>query len=367
MHKILVVAITPPPYGGQALMAEAIIKAKFKEFSTYHVRMSFSDTMATVGKVKFKKLIHMVEVVLNSINSKLKYNINILYYIPGGSNSAPVIRDIFILSLLRIFFSKVIFHFHVAGVSEVIERLPFFLKSLAKFAYRNSDLNIYTSGLNPDYKYFISKHKVVVPNGVKDEANNLLPVSNTERKKINILFVGVVQESKGVMVLAEASKILIDQGFEIVVYIVGEFSSNSFEKRIRDYCQVNSLVEHINFVGVKKGKEKWKCFSEADLFCFPSFFESESFGLVNIEAMMFKVPIVSTMWRGIPDVVDHGKEGFLVPINDPVSTAEALKILICNPDLRKSMGENGRNKFLEKFQFNQFIKKLEDAFLLIAS
>jgi glycosyltransferase involved in cell wall biosynthesis len=98
------------------------------------------------------------------------------------------------------------------------------------------------------------------------------------------------------------------------------------------------------------------------MFCFPSFFESESFGLVNIEAMQFELPVVSTNWRGIPGVVKEGENGFLAEIRNPQQVAEKLAQLIEDPGLRETMGRAGRKIFLERFSSEVWISKMSDVF-----
>ena len=97
MKKILVVGITPPPYGGQTMMTQRLLDAKFENLKLYHVRMAFSKSMASVGNFEVWKLFHMVEVVAKALYQRFRYQIPSLYYMPGGSSFTPVARDIFIL------------------------------------------------------------------------------------------------------------------------------------------------------------------------------------------------------------------------------------------------------------------------------
>ncbi len=138
MKKILVVGITPPPYGGQAMMTKRLINAKLTGLKLYHVRMAFSQSMSSVGNFEFKKVFHMVNVVARATYFRFRYNIPTLYYMPGGSNFTPVARDIIILFFLRLLFTKTIFHFRAAGVSEIVDRQPPWLRRLAAYVYRTS-------------------------------------------------------------------------------------------------------------------------------------------------------------------------------------------------------------------------------------
>jgi glycosyltransferase involved in cell wall biosynthesis len=364
--KILVVGVTPPPYGGQAMMTERFIKANFENLKIYHVKMAFSQSMAVVGRFNLAKVTHMFSIVLKALYSRFKYNVPTLYYMPGGSNYVPVVRDIFILFFLRLFFKKTIFHFHAAGVSEVVAKLPYLLKKMAQLVYHAPDLAIHISSLNPnDGGYFKAKKVAVIPNGLDDEALPYLPIHRKNKDYVTLLYVGVVQETKGIVVLLEAAKILHDKGHKIRVDIVGEYGSPTFKEQATSLCKKNNLEEVVFFRGEKKGHEKWQYFLEADIFCFPSFFESESFGNVLVEAMMFELPVVGTRWRGIPGLIDENKTGFTVAIKDPRDTANKLENLLVDANLRREYGKNGRQKFLSTYQKESFFQNLQHHFVNI--
>jgi glycosyltransferase involved in cell wall biosynthesis len=116
---------------------------------------------------------------------------------------------------------------------------------------------------------------------------------------------------------------------------------------------------------VKTGEEKFECFAQADIFCFPTFFEAESFGLVALEAMQFELPVVATNWRGVPSVVEDNKSGFLVPPRDPGALAAKLEAFLVDPALRMKMGQKGRRNFLEKFTTKRFNEDLQQALISV--
>lgn len=364
MKKILVVGITPPPYGGQTMMTQRLLDAKFDSLKLYHVRMAFSKSMASVGRFEVWKLFHMVAVVAKAIYYRFRYRIPCLYYMPGGANFTPVARDIFILFFLRLVFAKTIFHFRAAGVSEVVDRQPVLLRKLARWVYRKPDVAIQLSALNPkDGEYFKAKRTVVVPNGLEDAAQPYLPIVRLPKEITTLLYVGVIQESKGVLVLLEAANLLKEQGHAFRVNMIGDFASQDFKEKVTDYCQQSGLEKHIHWAGVKKGNEKWQYFLDADIFCFPSFFEAESFGNVVVEAMMFSLPVVATHWRGIPSIVEDQETGLLVPIKNARAVSEALARLMDDFALRQRLGEAGRTKYEQKYQIDSFIETIEKVLL----
>jgi glycosyltransferase involved in cell wall biosynthesis len=76
--------------------------------------------------------------------------------------------------------------------------------------------------------------------------------------------------------------------------------------------------------------------------------------------MQFSLPVISTLEGGIPDIVEDGVTGFLVPQKNAEVLAEKLEILIKNPVLRNKMGTEGRTKFENKFTLSVFENRLKE-------
>ena len=366
--KVLVIGQVPPPLHGQALMTQRLINAPMKRIRIYHIRMAFSKSMSSVGRFSLGKVGHMLSITAQGIYCRVRYGINTLYYMPAGPDLVPVIRDIFILAVLRLFYRRTIFHFRAAGVSEFVAQQSLIVRKVAYWVYHRPELAIHLAAINPDDGgYFKAKKKVVINNGLEDAATPYLPIQRSDADgATRILYIGLISESKGVMVFLEALVLLRAQGYHVQADIVGGFSGKDFQQKVEHYCQEHQLNEIITFPGEKRAPEKWEYFLNNDMLCFPTFYEPESMGNVLIEAMMFEMPVVSTQWRGIPEVVDHGQTGWLAPIQDAPAIAEYLSLLIKDPALRKQMGQAGRQKFLDRFQLPRFLENMEEALYTVA-
>ncbi len=119
-------------------------------------------------------------------------------------------------------------------------------------------------------------------------------------------------------------------------------------------------------MGPKYGEEKSRLFLQADIFCFPTYYPPEAFPLVLLEAMQFGKPVVSTYEGAIPEIVDEGVTGFLVPPKDFHALSEKLEILIADSELRERMGKAGRMKFFEKYTVDIFERNLLKVFEEVA-
>jgi glycosyltransferase involved in cell wall biosynthesis len=203
-----------------------------------------------------------------------------------------------------------------------------------------------------------------VPYGIADVAGGLLAEARAARAKrpITILFVGLLRESKGLLVLIDACRELRRRGVPFRLSLMGTFMDAEFEDRVRAGIHDSGLEDAVDFLGVLTGDAKNRAFANASIFCFPSFFESESAPVVLLEAMQFALPIVTTSWRSIPAVVHEGENGFLLPIKSPIAVADRLQQLIADDDLRERMGNESRRRYQSAYTPAAYQRNLQAVF-----
>jgi glycosyltransferase involved in cell wall biosynthesis len=349
-------------------MIELLLGLDLGAFELSHVRMDFSREMAEVGRFRVRKIVELVRVISAILIARLRTGASVLYYPPSGPELFPILRDICILLGTRWAFRRTIFHFHAGGVMAYVGRLNFVLRSLANVAYRRPDLSIRTTNSAPeDGERCGSRLNTIVLNGVEDLSTYAITPRESGKTCPRLLFVGVIREDKGVLVLVEAARQLMQRGHHFELMIVGSYEPLSFQDTVRSAIEACGLGERVLLPGVLSGRAKAQAFATSDIFCFPSFFSSETFGLVLAEAMSVRVPIVATRWRGIPDVVDEGVDGFLVPIQDAGALADRIEQLLLDDMLRWRMGEAGRAKFESRYTREAFGRQMHTAFELLRS
>lgn len=363
MVKVLIVGQTPPPFGGQAIMIQKLIEGKFDRAELFHVRLAFSKEMNDVGRFQFRKLAHLLCVICTIIYMGLRHNMQILYYPPAGPDKIPMYRDLAILISTRWLFKYTILHFHAGGISELYSELSPVLQFLFRLAYFKADVAIRLSELNPpDSQILRAKREFIVPYGIEDHYIPHNTGTQRQDSASEILFVGVLRESKGVLTLLEAAGILRERGLDFRLKFIGKFASEQFRRTVFKKINSHRLKRCVTYLGVLTGDEKWKAFASADIFCFPTFFEAETFGLVVLEAMQFALPVVATRWRGIPSLVKEGESGYLVPVKDSQTLAEKLEILIKCPTKARQMGQKGRELYLQHYTIDKFYRNMEAVF-----
>ncbi|MDD4652637.1 MAG: glycosyltransferase family 4 protein [Methanothrix sp.] len=162
-----------------------------------------------------------------------------------------------------------------------------------------------------------------------------------DKDNLHLLFVGYITSRKGVDTLIDSMRFLvIDQGINnLILDLVGDTTRDpSFFNEIVERCERTGIKDKIRIHGRVSSDELEKLYAMADIFVFPSLWEG--FGMVLIEAMHNRLPIVATNAGAIPFLVKDGENGILVPARDSEKLAESIKILIESPELRRRFGES---------------------------
>ena len=361
-QRILVVGQTPPPYGGQAIMIQRLLEGTYSSVELVHVRLQFSKGLNTTGKVQLRKILHLIKVILEIYWNRVLKRPKVFLYHPGGPSRVSMIKDVFILITCRWLFDKTVLYFHAAGISELYCGLSRFMKPLFRLAFFRADYAIKVlESSYPDPEILRSRKIRHFPVGVPDYSNNI-HLEAEDQSNIHcpkILFLSAIYESKGIFDLIEACARLAGENAEFSLELVGEFESEGLRENISRVIKDRGLSDRINIHGILLGQDKTSVFATSDIFCLPTFFHAENSPLVIIEAMCFGLPVVATNWRGIPSIVEDGRSGFLVPINDSQLLSEKLGLLLRDEALRKKMGKYGRDTYLKTFSLDQFYENHE--------
>ncbi|MFX0132458.1 MAG: glycosyltransferase family 4 protein [Candidatus Hodarchaeota archaeon] len=230
------------------------------------------------------------------------------------------------------------------------------LNPLSRLIFTNiADKYISNSSYNKELlmKLGIPSKKInVLPNFV--DINMFKPNPN---KKIDnlILFVGRPVIRKGLHVLLHSLK-YIDIPLHLI--IICPYSNNNYFKNILTTIKkINNFSIHkVEYIGKIINKKLPEWYQKSSIFVCPSL--GESFGTVNIEALSCGTPVVASNVGGIPDIIKNGINGILVPPNNSVELAKAIKKLLINEDLRIKYGKQGRTMVEKYFSMDYMTKEI---------
>jgi len=176
-----------------------------------------------------------------------------------------------------------------------------------------------------------------------------------ETKQPVVGVIGRLHKNKGFDVFLDSVKILKDQGFEFKAVIAGDGPEKEF---LYQKAKELDLLSNVDFMGWIDDKNKF--FDKIDIFCLSS--RVEPFGIVLLEAMTRSKAIVSTDCQGPLDVFENGVDGIVVEKENDQALADGLKQLLENPNLAKTLAENGYKKSVDEYSPEKLSQRLDEIF-----
>jgi glycosyltransferase involved in cell wall biosynthesis len=162
--------------------------------------------------------------------------------------------------------------------------------------------------------------------------------------------VGRLEEAKGFRYLLEALALLTPRYPTLTAILAGD---GPLRPSLRADAARLGIGDRLLFAGFRNDVQL--IYDAADIFVLPSL--AETLGYAFLEAMATELPAVGTTVGGIPEVIVHGETGFLVPPRNPVALAEALQPLLDSGDLRRRLGQAGRQRVVRHFDEKDMVRR----------
>ncbi|HEX5402558.1 MAG TPA: glycosyltransferase family 4 protein [Pseudonocardiaceae bacterium] len=196
-------------------------------------------------------------------------------------------------------------------------------------------------GLNDDFRRFA----------------RLCPTNPREQPELRLLAVGRLVRKKGLDIFVEACGLLHRQGLRFEAAIVGEDDDVGDNFRVGEDLRLRiarlGLGDRVRMLGQLGQRELYDHYQDASVFCLPCrvLDDGDRDGIPNVllEAMWCGIPVVTTGVSGIPELVEHGTNGLLIPEEDPGALARAIGMLDTDRDLAGRLGHAGRATVGERF------------------
>ncbi len=173
------------------------------------------------------------------------------------------------------------------------------------------------------------------------------------REGLTALFVGRLAGVKGVPILIDAMSNLVEKHPDLRLRLVGDGPDR---QRLEADVEARGLGNRIEFLGYRSQAEVAEELARTDVFVLPSF--AEGVPVVLMEAMAAQVPVVTTRIAGVPELVEDGVSGLLVPPGDSDAFTAALDALLADPDRRQALGAAGRRKVVADYDAAQEARRL---------
>jgi glycosyltransferase involved in cell wall biosynthesis len=411
--KLLIFAHTPPPHHGQSYMVQLMLagfggdwrksdrRQTAPESATeeasygincYHVNARLSQKLEDIGDLRIGKFLLLLGYCAQAVWCRFRYGVSTFYYIPAPGKRSALYRDWLVMLICRPFFKRIILHWHAAGLAKWLETVvQIRSRSLTYHFMKQVDLSIVLSRYNrADAEKLVSREIKVVSNGIPDPCpafvGEVLPRRHarfTARKKllagqqlsveelsaaesdprtVKVLYLAHCTREKGLFDTMAGLQLANEQlrkrkvALSLRLLVTGNFVTSEEKAAFYRLLARPGAADSIQYLGFVSGEQKNRLLQEADLFCFPTYYENENQPVNLIEAMAFGLPILTTRWRSIPELFPANYPG-LVEIRSPEQIGRALIGLLPN-----ETGEGFRDIFLRDFTLARHLSGLAEAF-----
>ncbi len=359
---ILLMGQTPPPWHGQAVATQLLFDHDWPDFEIHRLRMEFSEEMVEVGRFQWKKIRHLFHLIAGA-RKVLRENPGcVLFYPPASAKWIPFLRDVIFLACVRPLAGSTVFIYHASGLPVFTSEGPL-REMLAKLVYYDADVSLEVAQeVVPPHRVFRAKSWNWCPCAI--DVPQRLQAPRQAGDPTTALFVGSLQEGKGVLEILRTAAILRDRGRggDFRFWLVGKWFSAEFEAEVRQLHNQLQLGEMVELVGQLTGEDKWDAYYNADVFFFPTHYASEATPIVLMEALGAGLPVISTAWAGIPAMLEGCTTATLLPIRSPERYADALVALDAREAAATSDFQRSRDFYIERFLPERFIDRVAEAF-----
>lgn len=233
-----------------------------------------------------------------------------------------------------------------------------FLKKLIKWSLSKSDeITVLSKMTQIEMLKLSNKNVRLIPFGV--DVDKFKPNKNKKNETLKIGTIRTLSEKYGVEFLIRAFALVCEKNPDIELHIVGDGPLREQLKNLTIDLQIDKKVVFYGYVNQNEEFEKYiRILTSFDIFAILSIYDSETFGVAAVEASACGIPVIGTKIGGLPEVIDDGSTGILVNPSDTNDTAEALFKLISNKELRKILGDNGRCKVVENYNWDSNVNQM---------
>jgi glycosyltransferase involved in cell wall biosynthesis len=316
------------------------------------------DNYCKNGKVYREKLLKKVQSTYLSLHLIFRlFKISDQYDIIHVHHPDP-------MSFLSIFLvrpkAKIVIHWHSDIVRQKV--IYFFYQIIEKWMLRRADLILCTTPKyyngNKTLKPFLKKTDYLVIGYKKDTINlnehllNSIQNSKTNRKQI--LFIGRLVYYKGLEYLIKSISLIKSFSY---LCIIGE---GEYFDSLKKLAKILKVDDKVQFLGNLNEADKIAYLKTSDILVLPSIFKSEAYGIVQVEAMAYGIPVISTKIEGsgIDWVNQNGITGITVPICDENSLAVAIDQILLDPSLHLELSTGAQNRFRQVLTEEVMLKNL---------
>ena len=374
---VVAVGTLPPPHDGQSVAFEMLARHLSTTWGRFEIidvsiRGAGSAEAGTTGRGRAYVL------GLHALVRALARQRGDPMYLTIAQSLRGFLRDAAFISVARLFRSPVICHLHGGNYGAFFDSQNRLVRTLIRFFLRRaSAILILGDSLRAMFEFdpILQARLWVVPNAVPPD----IPIARDPRTlrlaggaRPQLLYLSNLVESKGYFtVLESVARLAEEYGLEAEVHFCGRFLTNPSDDRIvKSPDQARALFERevermglsgsVTYHGSVSGAEKLDRLRRADFLVLPTRYDNEGQPICILEAMAFGIPVISTRYRAIPELIRDEETGYLVSPDSPGEIAKCISHLWRRPDLYEQMSSNSLAMVHEKFEPHVHLARIDE-------
>lgn len=356
----------PPTIGGVATYIQHMIHSplRFKyDFIPVQTMSRFHGTMGYSKETCVHKIVRILGDTIALIRT-LRRSLPGIVHINTSFDRGGFERDVLNLFISKVFRKKVLFQIHGGRLDKFKEEGFFLTRWLLPLIFKMADTVAVLSDLQkrPFQSGDVHRRVRVFPNMIdvgqfQADLNEVKPYPFPENRVIITFVAARFYKEKGIFELIQAARIVSAVNHRVLFILVGDGDQKQVLQRI---CENEGIGEYVRFTGFLDGISIKRILKASDIFVLPS--HAEGFPFVILEAMCAGLPIVATGVGAIPEMIEDGKNGYVIDVGDAVTLAEKLLFIAKNKGLRESMSRENLEKVEKTYDSRIVVSQFDAAY-----
>lgn len=271
------------------------------------------------------------------------------------ASDASFARKSYFIRLAKLFGKKLVIHQHGGDIENFYQKQPERGQKRIREIFNKADVLLV---LSPVLEQFF--RELAEPSKVTLFPNAVIQPQFTEKSygQQKLLFLGRLCREKGLAELFSILPELHEEFPRMHLYLGGIWEDEAL------HTQAEQMKEYVTELGWIRGNEKREYLQSCDIFVFPTYFEGQPVSV--LEAMAYRCGIVASAVGGIPQMIADGQTGLLTEPKDKESLKSALRKLLAEPELCRTLGEAAGEKVKREFSLEKSVSRLTEIYRELA-
>lgn len=345
---VVVISQLPPPVHGSTIMTRTFLEVLHRSgLRAVLVDRRFSKSVDEIGGTSLKKILSAFSLLLR-LGNALRRNRGaaVVFFTTNRPPSFWV--DVMMSATLQVLRRPYIAYVHTSGYQELADRGAGQRRGVALLLGGAASVVVLGESMVADVRRFNDSIRTI-PNAVPERQRKATPVAEAS----SIVFLSNLIPGKGAEDFMRIANRCLDSAPGSRAVVIGRASSDEYLDGLR--ALLDPHVRHrVNFTGARFDEDRDDVLSTAAVLVFPSTYRYEAQPLTVLEAMRLGVPVVAYDVGGLRDVIEDGKNGFLVGLGDWEAASERCREILSSQRERERLAAGALATSRERFGLAQY-------------